>query len=66
MTTEHDTVNKQMIHGFGNEIQLITDWRTKKAYLMNNGETKDTTDISEMTVVDYMEMVFNIEKSINK
>jgi len=64
MTTEHDTVNKQMIHDFGNGNQLISDWRTKKAYLMNNGVLKDTTDISEMLVADYMEMIFNIQKSL--
>lgn len=64
METVHDTANQQMIHDFGNSMQLVNDVRTKKAYLMNNGILKDTIDVSEMKVPEYTEMVLNMEKSI--
>lgn len=66
MTTVHDTVNKQMIHEFGNDIQLVNDVRTNKAYLMNNGELKDTIDLTDMPVKDYTTMVLNMEQSIKQ
>jgi len=66
MNTDHDTVNRQIIHDFGNGLKLVTDARTNKAYKTVNGEVKEQIDIEHMLVPEYSEMVFNIDKSVNR
>lgn len=66
MDTTHDTVNKQMIHTFGNGCQLITDSRTKTAYLMNGSKTIDKYDTSNMLVSEYEVIVFSLAETNKK
>lgn len=64
MSTEHDTANQQMIHTFKNGCQLITDRRTKKAYLTSDHKVIEEIDTSEMLVEEYTKLVLNYEKTM--